>query len=218
MKAIETEYNGYRFRSRLEARWAVFFDALGIRYEYEPEGYVLSDGSKYLPDFYLPDFKYYAEVKGMFDHILDDISKLKRFVLEAKTAVIILSDIPYDPAAKGLFWFPIQFFTARSGGFVDGRRACFFKGKKPILQDDYAIGCQAFVTLTSEPYHSNISKEAHAKRMFDLMQAVSGAKLDDQDFPVKDIQENELLPVETALKAARQARFEHGETPVPVRR
>ena len=32
MKAIETEYNGYRFRSRLEARWAVFFDALGIEY------------------------------------------------------------------------------------------------------------------------------------------------------------------------------------------
>ena len=28
--AIETEYCGYRFRSRLEARWAVFLDALGI--------------------------------------------------------------------------------------------------------------------------------------------------------------------------------------------
>lgn len=26
--AIQTEYNGYLFRSRLEARWAVFFDAL----------------------------------------------------------------------------------------------------------------------------------------------------------------------------------------------
>jgi hypothetical protein len=25
-KAIETHYKGYRFRSRLEARWAVFFD------------------------------------------------------------------------------------------------------------------------------------------------------------------------------------------------
>jgi hypothetical protein len=28
IKAIETSYKGYRFRSRLEARWAVFFDAL----------------------------------------------------------------------------------------------------------------------------------------------------------------------------------------------
>ena len=32
-KAIETKYKGFRFRSRLEARWAVFFDALGIEWE-----------------------------------------------------------------------------------------------------------------------------------------------------------------------------------------
>ena len=30
IKAIQTEYNGYLFRSRLEARWAVFFDACGV--------------------------------------------------------------------------------------------------------------------------------------------------------------------------------------------
>lgn len=37
IKAIETVYNGYRFRSRLEARWAVFFDEMGVQYEYEAE-------------------------------------------------------------------------------------------------------------------------------------------------------------------------------------
>lgn len=51
INAIETEYNGYKFRSRLEAKWAVFFDALGIDYEYEPEGFELQSGKKYLPDF-----------------------------------------------------------------------------------------------------------------------------------------------------------------------
>lgn len=51
MKPIETIYNGYKFRSRLEARWAVFFDALGVEYEYEPEGFELGDGMYYLPDF-----------------------------------------------------------------------------------------------------------------------------------------------------------------------
>ena len=51
MKAIETEYKGYKFRSRLEARWAVFFDIIGIRWEYEPAGIVLSEGPPYLPDF-----------------------------------------------------------------------------------------------------------------------------------------------------------------------
>ena len=51
MKAIETRYKGYRFRSRLEARWAVFFDACGYTWEYEPEGFDLGDGVYYLPDF-----------------------------------------------------------------------------------------------------------------------------------------------------------------------
>lgn len=50
MRAIETEYLGYRFRSRLEARWAVFFDSLGLDWQYEPEGFELESG-RYLPDF-----------------------------------------------------------------------------------------------------------------------------------------------------------------------
>ena len=67
IRAIETSYDGCRFRSRLEARWAVFFNAAGIEYQYEPEGFVLSDGSWYLPDFYIktPGGDYwFAEVKG----------------------------------------------------------------------------------------------------------------------------------------------------------
>lgn len=51
IKAIETRYKGYRFRSRLEARWAVFFEALGYQWEYEPEGFVMPSGVHYLPDF-----------------------------------------------------------------------------------------------------------------------------------------------------------------------
>lgn len=62
MKAIQTRYKGYRFRSRLEARWAVFFDALGIKWEYEKEGYKLESGL-YLPDFWLPQVSMWAEVK-----------------------------------------------------------------------------------------------------------------------------------------------------------
>jgi hypothetical protein len=50
IRPIETVYKGYRFRSRLEARWAVFFDTLGLPWEYEPEGFELPAG-RYLPDF-----------------------------------------------------------------------------------------------------------------------------------------------------------------------
>lgn len=55
LKPIETVYNGYRFRSRLEARWAVFFDALNIEYKYEHQGFNLGKFGWYLPDFWLPN-------------------------------------------------------------------------------------------------------------------------------------------------------------------
>lgn len=63
IKAIETHYKGYRFRSRLEARWAVFFDALGIDWEYEKEGYDLGELGYYLPDFYLSGLECFIEIK-----------------------------------------------------------------------------------------------------------------------------------------------------------
>jgi hypothetical protein len=62
IKAIDTVYNGYKFRSRLEARWAVFFDSLSINYEYEKEGFDL-DGTWYLPDFWLPNLNCWVEIK-----------------------------------------------------------------------------------------------------------------------------------------------------------
>ena len=51
--AIQTEYAGCLFRSRLEARWAVVFDVLGLKWRYEPEGFELSNGKRYLPDFFI---------------------------------------------------------------------------------------------------------------------------------------------------------------------
>lgn len=87
MKAIETIYNGYRFRSRLEARWAVFFDEMGIKYEYEPEGFELSDGTRYLPDFYLPESDSFFEVKGVMSDI--DMHKINQFIEESGKPVTI---------------------------------------------------------------------------------------------------------------------------------
>lgn len=92
MRAIETRYKGHRFRSRLEARWAVFFDAIGIRWEYEPEGFELKGGMRYLPDFYLPAFTggIYAEVKPEGDAAV----KAKRFALEAERRILVLGGPP----------------------------------------------------------------------------------------------------------------------------
>lgn len=66
IKAIETIYpypDGDKFRSRLEARWAVFFNTLGLEYRYEHEGFDLGDGVWYLPDFWLPKLDCWVEIK-----------------------------------------------------------------------------------------------------------------------------------------------------------
>ena len=62
--AIPTKYNHYTFRSRMEARWAVFFDGMGIKWDYEKEGFKLED-ILYLPDFELLTFQggCFVEVK-----------------------------------------------------------------------------------------------------------------------------------------------------------
>jgi hypothetical protein len=59
---IQTRYAGCHFRSRTEARWAVVFDATGLRWEYEPDGFVLPSGT-YLPDFKITDPELWIEVK-----------------------------------------------------------------------------------------------------------------------------------------------------------
>ena len=77
IKAIETEYDGHRFRSRLEARWAVFFNAVGLTYEYEIEGFEM-DGTRYLPDFYIPSLNRWFEIKGK-PMSLNEIKKCEEF-------------------------------------------------------------------------------------------------------------------------------------------
>lgn len=53
IQALPTEYRGRLMRSHLEARWAVYFDALVRPWDYEVAGYSLPSGC-YLPDFWLP--------------------------------------------------------------------------------------------------------------------------------------------------------------------
>jgi hypothetical protein len=64
IRAIQTFYDGFRFRSRTEARFAVMWKALGWRYQYEMDGFVLEQGP-FLPDFYLTDCEVFVEVKGL---------------------------------------------------------------------------------------------------------------------------------------------------------
>ncbi|MBI5344467.1 MAG: hypothetical protein HZB21_06645 [Deltaproteobacteria bacterium] len=66
IKPKRTVYNGIRFKSRLEARWAIFFDNLGIEYQYEPEYDEVQAGLAvvwYKPDFFIPSLNCSIEIK-----------------------------------------------------------------------------------------------------------------------------------------------------------
>ena len=88
LRAIETRYKGCRFRSRLEARWAVFFDSLEMPWVYEKEGFDLGDGVWYLPDFWLPKEECWFEVKGEYP-LMPDLDKAYRLAVQSKQNVFV---------------------------------------------------------------------------------------------------------------------------------
>jgi hypothetical protein len=80
-EAIPTTYAGVRFRSRLEARWAAFFDLLGFEWEYEP-----LDLAGYIPDFVVCR-RLLVEVKPvLWTHDTADIESAARTRLERANA------------------------------------------------------------------------------------------------------------------------------------
>ena len=93
IKAIQTYYKGYRFRSRLEARWAVFFESMQMNFEYEPEGFELLDGTRYLPDFSLTDVSMWAEAKPMVANPAER-NKANRLVMESGASCLWLIGAP----------------------------------------------------------------------------------------------------------------------------
>ncbi len=135
MKAIETEYDGYRFRSRLEARWAVFFDAMNIEFDYEFEGFELPSG-RYLPDFWLPQVKMWAEVKPI-KFTDEEIQKCKELKDATGYHCLLLDGPPnfrtYADENYNGIWCPV-------GGILDHAYFLITKflgeGRFPVLWDE----------------------------------------------------------------------------------
>ena len=132
IKAIETQYKGYRFRSRLEAHWAVYFDAMKIEWDYELEGFDLGSLGYYLPDFWLSGYDAWAEVKpGKFNEI--EIEKAKALATLTGKHVIMLEGIPeedtfysscYPEGKPSPLWF-----TGKEPGATAARSARFEHGE-----------------------------------------------------------------------------------------
>lgn len=222
IQAIETHYNGYRFRSRLEARWAVFFDAFGVKYLYEYEGYSLppyewswggerpadvSDEEEaklradaatelfYLPDFWLPERQFFVEVKGRMSS--QDLDKAMRLGNHKARFVIIAQD--FDEKAE------VIIPRDRQRNLADMRWLSF--GECPLCGSlGWVDGCPCD-SCVSGPYHYfTCTTCMHDKGLANIK--IKKAKSDPTKTP----------RMVRALDAARSARFEHGETPQVIER
>lgn len=95
MKSIPTTHNGIKFRSRTEARWAVFLEVLKIKFDYEPDGFDL-DGLFYLPDFWLPKQEIWLEIKPVAPNATEQ-EKAFRLANHTKKNVLIQAGSPSVP-------------------------------------------------------------------------------------------------------------------------
>ena len=191
LKAINTLYNGYLFRSRLEARWAVFFDAAGIKYEYEPEGFELPSGDRYLPDFYLPEQEMFVEVKGpvLTDYDKQRIEEFRHNLNRdddnrPARGLLILREIPTH--VKVMLW-QIQPAWEHDGTGALGWDGPYLFCVCPIC---------GRVGIEIEGAGADVCPHGYTDR------------------PSRNPSHPKLL---AAYQRARAARFEHGETPKPIR-
>jgi hypothetical protein len=119
---IETRYKGILFRSRLEARWALFYDKIRIPWLYEHEGYDLN-GVWYLPDFWMPRQDCFIEIKGAYPTLEEQCKAALLSQLSGKQ-VFIFGSLP-TIARYGLIgpvegeWDPQAFFPEGAGGTGD---------------------------------------------------------------------------------------------------
>ena len=125
IEPIPTFYNGCHFRSRTEARWAIFFDCLMLEWHYEPEGFKMGPPHKkiyYLPDFFLPEINAYVEIKGPSPNT-KDLRKIMTFkALKTDVNMIVLFGSVY-PERQGYMLYgkdkgDEQWFESHSAYFA----------------------------------------------------------------------------------------------------
>lgn len=113
--AKPTFYAGVYFRSRNEAKWARFFDDVGIYWEYEPRTFVGWNKEVYKPDFYFPTNHLYGEVKSTEGGVIASASKINGAIeyrtTDVANGLLLLGQFPYDVRVthaairlRWLFW------------------------------------------------------------------------------------------------------------------
>jgi len=127
--AIPTTYANGHYRSRLEARWAAFFDLVGLPYIYEP-----IDAGGYIPDFLIPGANpLYVEV--------GPVSTLEEYQEKATKGLLALARgdmngdllvVGVDPVGRGM--------GARGGGYHDAYIGLHWQRFGPYHVNDVGEG------------------------------------------------------------------------------
>jgi hypothetical protein len=226
IKPIETVYKGYRFRSRLEARWAVFLDSLGLQWYYEYDGFNVKSpqGTSlgyYLPDFYLPNFQAYFEVKPLFptEREMSFVAGLSHMLGWDKDSI---DGVAHPGEVAGIFWGlpcenPGTFYLADTN---DSGGGCGWWDVQWGLREDIPYeqwtspGDEA-VIFELEPCRADRyictcgwQPLSHFNPIYVIPDNFSGNRWKE----LRELVEGKKWPITQAIARSRSARFEHGET------
>jgi hypothetical protein len=193
LKAIETRYKGYRFRSRLEARWAVFFDAMGVTWGYEKEGYNLGSDGYYLPDFWLPTVfdrhgkpGIFVEIKGQ-EPSSQERERCAALALHSQLSVVLFVGVPHTaqeyPPRDAHYQWNYYNDTDRD---TDGGSSPEGVGEDNEMRVHWCSACRVMKVEFDNNYFT--CPKCHKETCITQADAI-----------------------ERAVTAARSARFEHGE-------
>ena len=189
IKALDTVYRGHKFRSRLEAKWAIFFDEVGIAFQYEPDGYKLSNGMFYLPDFFIPSWDSFVEIKPNNRFVYND--KCFYLARDSGKKVIMFAGEPY---AYGILDSCTESHYRTAIFYPDGGVDCGILEScdGPIVLR-ICQECGGFTLTDNRDNHEHLG-EPKGDRCFERLGYF----------------DSKLL---SAYTHASQARFEHGEKP-----
>lgn len=212
-RAIETHYAGCRFRSRLEARWAVFFDTLGIEWHYEPQGFE-TDAGRYLPDFYLPAMVgpsglwppgIWVEVKGSDGQVTEaDRRRMGALITPdgpMAYGLLLLGPIPDPTGISGIIHHLVD-SEPTSAADAHRQDAWHPTLREVVFQGGHYFGRPHVATVEWGMGEGVIPDEA----------SWDGLRYS-LEFPDRRSALRPARGVAEAYAAARSARFEHGETP-----
>lgn len=114
IKAKPTIYKGRLYRSRLESRWAAFFDKMEWYYEYEP-----FDLNGWSPDFRIVtsrNIEWLVEVKPTIEFVINAIPKIKRASAPIKTNI----NSQFSEEQEIYIWEPVDYEYPLDLRMIDG--------------------------------------------------------------------------------------------------